>query len=103
MDSHIPRASIFQFENYWADFPSFFNTVKEHWHSNLFLQIWLRQYIYGKFKQLRRGLKKWRKELSQLNKIINNCSWVLAFLDGLEDERILSVAELDFRKLFKKH
>lgn len=36
MDSHIPKASIFRFENYWADFPGFFDTVQLHWHSNPF-------------------------------------------------------------------
>lgn len=42
--------------------------------------------ISGKFKQLRVGLKQWSKELSKLNKLINNCSWVLALLDGLEEK-----------------
>jgi hypothetical protein len=59
--------------------------------------------ISGKFKQLRKGLKKWSKEFSQLNKLINNCSWMLAFMDGLEDQRALSLAESNFRILVKQH
>lgn len=27
MDSHIPKASIFRFENFWVDFPGFFDLV----------------------------------------------------------------------------
>jgi hypothetical protein len=59
--------------------------------------------ISGKFKQLRSGLRKWSKELSKLNKLINNCNWVLALLDGLEDQRPLYPPESIFRKLVKLH
>lgn len=59
--------------------------------------------ISGKFKQLRAGLKKWSKEFSHLNRVINNCSWVLALLDGLEDQRNLSTLESNFRKVVKIH
>jgi mannosylglycoprotein endo-beta-mannosidase len=59
--------------------------------------------ISGKFKQLRKGLKAWSREFSKLNKIINNCSWVLAMLDGLEDQRPLSRVEHNFRNIVKKH
>jgi hypothetical protein len=38
-----------------------------------------------------------------LTTTINNCSYVLALLDGLEDQRLLSVAEANFRKILKKH
>jgi hypothetical protein len=36
----------------------------------------------GKLKMLKRGLKEWSKELSKLNKLINNSSFVLAMIDG---------------------
>jgi hypothetical protein len=74
MDSHIPKASIFQFENYWAEFPSFLDVVKEHWHSNPFFAN-IAKVINGKFKQLWKKLKKWSRDLSQLNKLKNNCNW----------------------------
>jgi hypothetical protein len=102
MDSHIPRASISRFENYWADFPGFMDLNQEHWHSNSFYAN-MAKTINGKFKQLRRGLKNWSTNLSQLNKLINNCDWVLAMLDGLEDQRTMKVAEGVFRKLVKVH
>jgi hypothetical protein len=43
------------------------------------------------------------RELSKLNKLINNCSWVLALLDGLEDQRPLSQVEHNFRNIVKNH
>lgn len=48
-------------------------------------------------------MKAWSKEISSLNKLINNCNWVLAPLDGLEDQRPLDKTEFNFRKLVKKH
>jgi hypothetical protein len=59
--------------------------------------------ISGKFKQLRKELNAWCKELSKLNNLINNCSQVLALIDGLEDQRLLLVVELNFRKIVKKY
>jgi hypothetical protein len=57
----------------------------------------------GKLKMLRRGLKEWSKELSKLNKLIYNNSFVLAMLDGLEQQRALSVIERNFRASLKTH
>lgn len=102
MDSHIPKANIFRFENYWADFHGFLDVIHLHWHSNPFFSN-MAKIISGKFKQLRSGLKRWSKEFSQLNKLITNCSWVLSLLDGLEDQRILSTVEKKFRQIFKSH
>lgn len=100
MDSHIPKANIFRFENYWADFPGFFYIVDLHWHSNPFFGN-MAKTISTKFKPLRVGLRKWSKQLSQLNRLINNCSWVLAMLDRLEDQTRLIIVEADFRKILK--
>lgn len=72
--------------------------VKLHWHSNPFFAN-MAKIISVKFKQLREGLKLWSKELSKLNKLINNCSWVLAFLDGLEEHRSLNRVESNFKKI----
>jgi hypothetical protein len=59
--------------------------------------------ISAKFKSLHRGLKAWSRELSKLNKLINNSNFVLALLDGLEEQRPLSIIESNFRKLLKCH
>jgi hypothetical protein len=89
MESAIPKATIFRFENYWASFLDFLPIVEHFWslpvHKNDPALI-----ISTKFKVLHRGLKAWSKEISKLNKLINNCSYVYGIVDGLEEQRSLS-------------
>lgn len=54
-------------------------------------------------KCLRYELKRWSKGISHLATLIGNSNRVLADLDMLEDRRTLSVPELNFRVLLKKH
>jgi hypothetical protein len=98
----VPKAQIFQFENYWTNFEGFLDTVNLHWHSTPFFANSVKT-LSGKFKQVRRGLKAWSHNLSNLNKNIHNISWVLALLDGLEDARPLCRLEKKFRQIVKKH
>jgi hypothetical protein len=72
--------------NYIGAIPPFFHAAR---------------HLSVKFKQVRAGLKKWSKNLSNLSKLIYNCNWVLLLLDGLEDQRLLSRLETSFRKLVK--
>jgi hypothetical protein len=84
MESVVPKSTIFWFENYWTSFPHLLPTMEHFWllpiHRNDPALL-----LAAKFKVLRRGLKAWSKELSKLNKLINNCSYVLGILDGLEE------------------
>jgi hypothetical protein len=57
--------------------------------------------ISAKFKILRRGLKEWSKHLSNLNQLIHNSGYVLGLLDGLEEQRPLSLLERNFRHPLK--
>jgi hypothetical protein len=57
----------------------------------------------AKLKTLRRGLKAWSRELSKLNKLIDNSSYVLALLEGLEEHWPLSIIERNFRKQLNIH
>lgn len=57
IDSHIPKASIFRFENFWVNFPGFMETIQLHWNNNPFFSN-MAKTISGNFKQLRAGLKK---------------------------------------------
>jgi len=82
--SSIPRACIFRFENHWADHPDFVKTVELHWNSSPFHANAART-ISAKFKQIRIGLKQWRKGFQNVNKLLHNCDWVLLLLDGLEE------------------
>lgn len=98
----IPKAQIFQFENYWLEFASFLPTVEHCWNmSPYFFQP--AKCLNAKLKSLRHGLKKWSKKLSNLSQLIDNCSWVLALLYGLEEQRFFSFIEINFRTLVGRH
>jgi hypothetical protein len=102
MLSAIPRTNTFRFENHWISHPGFMPIVEQIWNqSNNRGSIAL--IISGELKALRSGLKAWSRELSILNRLINNTSFVLALLDGLEEQRPLSVIERNFRKHLKVH
>jgi hypothetical protein len=102
MESGVLKSNIFRFENHWVTHPEFSPTVQHLWslpvhRGNAALVI------SAKFKSLCRGLKAWSRELSKLNKLINNNNFVFALLDGLEEQRPLLVIESNFRKLLKTH
>jgi hypothetical protein len=76
MEIAMPKSNIFRIKNYWVSFPDFLPIVEELWNipvhkDNIALNI------LAKFKALRRGLKPWSRELSKLNKLINNRSYDL--------------------------
>lgn len=73
-----------------------------HWNSTAFYANPAKT-LAAKFKQVKAGLKKWSRELSKLGKLINNCNWVLALLDGLVDQRRLNTVERNFRKIVISH
>jgi hypothetical protein len=98
----ITRANIFRFEEFWLDIDGFGELVASNW-LNKGLYRNLAQDIVARFKNLRQAIKKWSRNLSQLNKIITNCCYVTAVFDGLEDQRPLSIIENNFRAALKKH
>lgn len=98
----IPRAALFRFENYWTEFNSFQVVVELHWNTSPYFANAAKT-LNSKFKQVRAGLKRWSKSLSNLSRLIHNCDFVLAMLDGLEDQRPLSNHERIFRVIVKQH
>jgi hypothetical protein len=100
--THISKSYVFRSKNYWVQFYGFRDTIELHWHTTPFYDNSTR-ILCGKFKQVRRGLKRWSRDLSKLNENIHNCSWVIALLDGLENARALSQIERNFRKIVKTH
>lgn len=98
----IPKSTILRVESYWLEHPGFFDTVNLHWNNSPFYAN-AAKHLSTKMKQIRTGLRKWSKNLSNLNKLIYNCNWVLSLMDGLEDQRALSRLENAFRKLVKSH
>jgi hypothetical protein len=102
VSSQVPRSQNIRFENFWTNFDGFTDTVDLHWHSTPFYGNSTKT-ISVKFKQLRRGLKAWSKGLSHHSKNIHNCTWVIAFMDGIEDAQPLSLVEKNFREMVKAH
>jgi hypothetical protein len=81
--SSIPKDSRFRFENYWLEHVDFLKTVELHWNSTKYFADSART-ICVKFKQVRQGLRSWRKNISNICRLIYNSNSVL-LLDGLED------------------
>ena len=100
--SNIPKYKLSRFENYWAEHPGFLENVSLHWNNSLVYANTAKN-ISSKMKHVRAGLRNWSKNLSNLNKLIYNCNWVLSLMDGLEDQRPLSRLESIFRGLVKSH
>jgi hypothetical protein len=59
--------------------------------------------ITAKFKLMRRTLKHWVKNVSNLAKLISNCNITIGFLDKLEESRILLHEESCFRNIIKNN
>jgi hypothetical protein len=101
ISTFVPKSKLFRFENFWMDFPDFLSMVYLHWNTSPYFAT-VAQSINAKSRQVRAGVKFWSKELSKFGKLINNCNFVLALLDGLEEQRILNLLESSFRRLVKK-
>lgn len=102
IDSNIPKSQIFRFEEFWTEFLGFIETVENHWNNSEFFADSAKN-ITAKFKAVRRGLKIWSKKFSQLSKTIENCCFYVKLIDGIEDQRLLTVAERNFRKILIDH
>ena len=83
-------------------FEGFNNIIADNW-DNKGVYKNSAQDITARFKTLGKGLKTWSRNFSKLNKIIDACNFVLAMIDGLEEQRSLSLQEKNFRTALKKH
>ena len=75
--THIPKATLFRFENYWTLIPGFMDTVSKAWFSCSHHDG--ARNISTKIKALRAALKSWNGTKSNLRILINHCSIVIAF------------------------
>jgi hypothetical protein len=102
IDTNIPKAKIFRFENYWVDLPGFSQCVSNSW-SNESSKRYSSAILADKLKSLRYELKKWHTSLARLKGLIQNCNKVIFLLDTLEEKRPLFRSEFNFRKIVKLH
>ena len=99
--TYIPKAKIFRFENFLPDHPGFFDVVQNSWSSPRILRRNAAANISVEFKDLRKALKLWSKNFSQLAKLIDICNKVIFFLDSLEECGALFLPEWNLRKFVK--
>jgi hypothetical protein len=57
ISTHIPKASVFRFENFWIDHPGFFEVVTNAWNSLENRSLRSATVITTKFKKPRYALK----------------------------------------------
>jgi hypothetical protein len=98
----IPKTNLFRFENFWVEQQGFFEIVEAVWNTETNSSNSVAR-VSAKLKLLRKALKRWSKNLSQLNKLIQECNTVIAILDKLEEQRPLFIQENNFRKIIKAH
>ena len=102
IDTVIPKANLFRFDNFWVQQPGFLDCVRGVWDSDV-PNLSSSALLTHKFKLLRGALKKWRTSLSKLKILIAQCNMVILFLDDMEEDRPLFLQEANFRKIVKLH
>jgi hypothetical protein len=81
--TNIPKANIFRFENYWLSHPSCFELIKIAWSTPTIGTLDSARNISAKLKLLRRMLKLWARNLSNLSNLIGNYNMTIAFFISL--------------------
>lgn len=102
INTTIPKAHVFCFENFWMFHDDFYNQVQLGWFSGIEHSDAAKN-ITSKFKSLRKTLKDWSHTLSSLKITISRTKLVLDFLSYLEDFRDLSLLEWNFRRILEEH
>jgi hypothetical protein len=98
----IPKANIFRFENFWLQHPECLEQIKTVWLTPVNVCNSAHA-ISAKFKLLRRTLKLWSNNISNLSRLIANCNMTVAFFDRLEEIRSMYTSKLKFRDIIKEH
>lgn len=101
IETKIPRANVFRFENFWASHSTFLSTVQSSWNQPTRNGNNIVAVLSGKFKRLRHDLKNWSKNLSNLKLLIENCKKVILYLDTVEEYRNLFNSEWNTRNIIK--
>lgn len=102
IETSIPKSKIFRFETFWINHLGFLDVVAESWNKTCFAKN-SAALLCKKLKNLRYALKSWSRGVSRLSILIQNCNQTITELDGLEDQRQLSIPEANFRKIVKAH
>jgi hypothetical protein len=93
----IPKNKVFRFENHWLQQPSFIQTAQQAWEE-IGIQQDRTKTITAKFKNLRKALRIWQQNLSNLTKTMENTKTVLSLIEIIEECRDLTVMEWNFKE-----
>jgi len=96
IDTKIPRARVFRFENHRLSHDEFVSTAVEGWSTNQIVNDPAKR-LTAKFKNLRRVLKSWNASLPRLALVIERIKMILHFLEAIEGLRDLTLPEWNFR------
>lgn len=82
--THVPKANVFRFENFWMKYQHFDQIMQHAWtvpanHPDVAKRI------VAKLKTSRKILKEWSKQLLGLAKTIMYTKQVIALLDTIEE------------------
>ena len=95
----MPKSKIFRFEFFWLDFKKVF---KDIWDQPIQEED-SAKIITAKFKRLRKGLKIWSKNTSNLASTIKASNEVIHMWDFFEEYRPLTDIEHNGRQILKEH
>lgn len=98
----IAKSQTFRFENFWLEHHNFKETVESIWSQPLHEDN-SAKLITAKFKRLRKDLKIWSKNLSNLAGIIKATNATIFMWDLSEEFRDLSLGESNARDMLKEH
>jgi hypothetical protein len=101
-NTKIPKAKVFRIENHWMQHSEFKQIVQNAWNIPVG-HVDSAKKINEKFKNLRRSLKMWAKNLPCLKNLIDKVNEVISWFDLLEEFRTLSLVEWDLRDTLKAH
>lgn len=99
--TNIPQSKNFHFENYWLNMDRFIDTVVNGWAAQEHISD-PAMLITAKFKNLRRSLKAWNKQIPNMFLVISNIKLILNFLKTIELLRNLTLPEWNFRNIISE-
>ena len=98
----ITKAQVFRFENLWLQHHDFQDVVQSIWQQPILASV-SAKLITEKFKCLRKGLKIWSKNLSNLTSSIQATNNVFLMWDLFEEYRVLTDMEQNGRDMVKEN
>jgi hypothetical protein len=82
MNTDIPKAQIFRFENYWMLHDEFMEIMANAWNTPNNNPDQAKR-LASKLKHLRCALRKWQQQLPNQVQLINQNKMVIFFLDAI--------------------